>query len=48
MVRKNDRTVDDLSDEEYEDYEKNPENWGDVTNNTIDYYRGIMGIDDDE
>lgn len=31
-----DRTIFDLSEEEYEDYEKHPEDWEDVTNNTID------------
>lgn len=48
MARKDDRMVDDLSDEEYEDYERNPENWEEVTNNTIDFYREAMGIDNDE
>lgn len=42
------RIVDDLSEEEYADYENNPENWEDVINNTVDYYRETMGIDDDE
>lgn len=48
MVRKEDRIVDDLSEEEYEDYQKHPENWEDVTNNTHDYYRELTGADDDE
>lgn len=39
---KDKRTVDDLSEEEYEDYEKNPEKYEDVTQNTIDLYRGMM------
>ncbi len=42
------RIHDDLTDKEYEDYEKHPENWENVTNNTIDYYRDCMGIEDDE
>ena len=29
-----DRTIFDLSDEEYEDYENNPEDWEEVTENT--------------
>lgn len=29
-----DRTIFDLSEEEYEDYENNPENWEEVTENT--------------
>lgn len=48
MARREDRIVDDLSEEEYEDYDKHPENWEDVTDNTIDYYRGLTGADDDE
>lgn len=37
----NNRIVDDLSEEEYEDYEKNPEKYEDVTRNTLDYYEGL-------
>lgn len=35
-MAKDDRTILDLSDEEYEDYENNPENWEDVTENSIE------------
>ncbi|MCM1489771.1 MAG: hypothetical protein NC095_02950 [Muribaculum sp.] len=48
MAIKDDRMVDDLTDEEYEDFERNPENWEDVIDNTNEYYRDMMGIDDDE
>ena len=43
------RTVDDLSDEEYEDYEKHPENYEDVSSNTLDMYNDLThpnGYDD--
>lgn len=36
------RTVDDLSEEEYEDYENNPDKYQDVTENTIDLYDDLM------
>ncbi len=36
------RTVDDLSDQEYEDYEKNPEKYNDVTENTERCIRDMM------
>lgn len=48
MRQREDRMVEDLTEEEYKDYEKHPENWEEVTNNAIDYYRETMGIDDDE
>lgn len=35
------RTVDDLTDEEYEDYENNPDKYEDVTDNTIDLYNDL-------
>ena len=44
------RTLDDLSDEEFEDYEKNPENLEQVTENTNTMYREMMfpdGTDED-
>ena len=43
------RTVDDLSDEEYEDYTNNPDNYEDVTQNTYDLYDDLThpnGYDD--
>ena len=43
------RTLDNLSDEEYEDYEKNPENYQDVTDATNEDIASMMGdYDDDE
>ena len=45
-----DRTILDLSDEETEDYENNPENWEEVTNNSIEDALDMMfpdGMDDD-
>lgn len=45
-----DRTILDLSDEETEDYENNPENWEEVTNNSIEDALNMMfpnGMDDD-
>lgn len=35
-MAKDNRTIFDLDDEEYEDYEKHPENWEDVTDNSIE------------
>lgn len=35
---RDERTVDDLSEEEYEDYQNYPEKYEDVTRNTIDLY----------
>ena len=45
-----DKTIFDLSDEETEDYESNPENWEEVTNNSIEDALNMMfpdGIEDD-
>ena len=46
-----DSTILDLSDEETEDYENNPENWEEVTNNSIEDALNMMfpnGMDDDQ
>ena len=46
---RDDRTVDDLSEEEFEDYEKHPDKYEDVTRNTIDLYNDLThpnGCDD--
>lgn len=37
-----DKTIFDLSDEETEDYENNPENWEEVTNNSIEDALNMM------
>lgn len=45
-----DRTILDLSDKETEDYENNPENWEEVTNNSIEDALNMMfpnGMDDE-
>ena len=45
-----DKTIFDLSDEETEDYENNPENWEEVTNNSIEDALNMIfpnGMDDD-
>ncbi len=45
-----DSTILDLSDEETEDYENNPENWEEVTNNSIEDALNMMfpnGMDDE-
>lgn len=45
-----DKTIFDLSDEETEDYENNPETWEEVTNNSIEDALNMMfpnGMDDD-
>lgn len=45
-----DKTIFDLSNEETEDYENNPENWEEVTNNSIEDALNMMfpnGMDDD-
>lgn len=39
----NRRTLDDLSDEGYEDYEKKPENYQDVTDATNEDIASMMG-----
>lgn len=47
---KDDRTIFDLSEEEYEDYEQHSENYVDVTENTNDDATNMMypdGMDDD-
>ena len=46
-----DRTIFDLSEEEYEDYENNPENWEEVTENTNQDALDMMfpnGMEDDQ
>lgn len=45
-----DRTIFDLSEEEYEDYENNPENWEEVMENTNQDALDMMfpnGMDDE-
>ncbi len=45
-----DKTIFDLSEEEYEDYELHPENWEQVTENTNEDALNMMypnGMDDD-
>ena len=45
-----DKTIFDLSDEETEDYENNPENWEEVTNNSIEDALNMMfpnGMDEE-
>lgn len=45
-----DRTILDLSEEEYEDCENHPEKWEDVINNSIEDALGMMfsdGMDDE-
>ena len=42
------RTLDDLSDKEYEDYEKNPENYQDVTDATNEDIASMMGDYEDD
>ena len=47
---KDERTLDELSDEEYEEYQDNPDKYQEVTNNTIDNMIDMMfpnGRDDD-
>lgn len=47
---RDDRTIFDLSDEEYEDYEQHPEDWEKVTDNSIEDALDMMypdGMDDD-
>lgn len=46
-MAKDDRTIFDLSEEEYEDYEKHPENWEDVTDNSIEDGCNLMYPDSD-
>lgn len=49
-MRREDRTVDDLSEEEYEDYQNNPDDpkWQQVTDNTNDMYRNMMFPDGED
>lgn len=45
-----DRTILELSDKETEDYENNPENWEEVTHNSIEDALNMMfpnGMDDE-
>ena len=45
-----DRTILEISDKETESYENNPENWEEVTNNSIEDALNMMfpnGMDDD-
>lgn len=47
---KDQRTVDDLNEEEYLDYENNPDKYQEITENTNEMYRNQMfpnGEDDD-
>lgn len=46
-MAKDNRTIFDLSEEEYEDYEKNPEKWEDVTDNSIEDGWNMIYPDDD-
>ena len=49
-IMSDDRTIFDLSDEEYEDYEQHPEDWEEVTDNSIEDALDMMypdGMDDD-
>ena len=46
MVR-DDRTVFDLDDDEYRDYEEHPENWEDVTENSYEDAYNMMYPDKD-
>lgn len=46
-MSKDERTIFDLSEEEYEDYEKHPENWEDVTDNSIEDGWNMMYPDSD-
>lgn len=50
IMRREDRTVDDLSEEEYEDYQNNPDDpkWQQVTDNTNDMYRNMMFPDGED
>ena len=41
-MAKDERTTFDLNEDEYEDYEKHPENWEDVTNNSMEDGRNMM------
>ena len=48
---KDERTLDELSNEEYEEYQDNPDKYQEVTNNTIDNMIDMMfpnGRDDDQ
>ncbi len=50
-MAKDNRTIFDLDDEEYEDYEKNPDEYLDITVNSIEDALKMMfpdGMDDDD
>lgn len=50
-MAKDNRTIFDLDDEEYEDYEKNPDKYLDITTNSIEDALKMMfpdGRDDDD
>lgn len=49
-MKKDERTIFDLSEEEYEDYEEHPENYEEVTENSNEDALDMMfpnGMDDD-
>ena len=46
-MTKDERTIFDLSEKEYEAYEKHPENWDDVTDNSIEDGWNMMYPDSD-
>ena len=46
-MAKDERTIFDLNEDEYEDYEKHPENWEGVTNNSMEDGRNMMYPDPD-
>ena len=45
---RDDRILDDLSEEELDDYERNPEKYGDVIENTNNHYRETMFPDGED
>ncbi len=47
-MARDDRTIYDLSDEEYERYENNPEEFEDITDNTLEDTLDMMFDRDDE
>ena len=46
-MARDDRTVFDLDDDEYEDYQEHPENWEDVTENSYEDAYDMMYPDED-
>ena len=46
-MAKDERTIFDLSEDEYEDYEKHPKNWEDVTDNSIEDGWNLINPDSD-